>query len=359
MSNFEAGFALGSAKGPEFFLEGADLGDALDEAERVYPSRTPIVFEGDLFTAAEESQELSPNRARGAVNAAAKAHKRSGLGTYSAFDIVERISYREAHERLLPYFQSRWVGGAHKGKLVKAHDTAAKMRENFLTANAKLTKAEAGYKELGFPASLSVGPNLLPHAMLEELKTPRGRLPLVQSDSAQRKYFPRAAPFRLPRVPGGIDFCIGSNAACRATCLVYSGNNPVADGQTLVKMARSLSLVMDPEAWVRMFVAAIERHVEQAAKKDFVPYIRPNVLSDIPWELICPELFELFPDLGFYDYTKIPGRTGLPNYDLTFSFSGTNERQTVSELKRGHRVAVVFWLPNTCYKRGSPFWASP
>jgi hypothetical protein len=74
------------------------------------------------------------------------------------------------------------------------------------------------------------------------------------------------------------------------------------------------------------------------------------VLSDIPWELVCPELFELFPDLGFYDYTKVPGRTGFDNYDLTFSFSGTNERQTKSEIARGHRVAVVYWLPNTCYK---------
>ena len=32
------------------------------------------------------------------------------------------------------------------------------------------------------------------------------------------------------------------------------------------------------------------------------------------------------------------------NYDLTFSFSGTNEDWCLEELQKGRRVAVVYWL---------------
>lgn len=38
----------------------------------------------------------------------------------------------------------------------------------------------------------------------------------------------------------------------------------------------------------------------------------------------------------------MPGRVTPRNYDLTFSFSGTNETASRRELERGRRVAVVF-----------------
>jgi hypothetical protein len=56
---------------------------------------------------------------------------------------------------------------------------------------------------------------------------------------------------------------------------------------------------------------------------------------------------EVFPQVQFYDYTKIPTRSNIPtNYDLTFSYSGVESFQPVwqkalknDELKR---FAVVF-----------------
>jgi hypothetical protein len=69
--------------------------------------------------------------------------------------------------------------------------------------------------------------------------------------------------------------------------------------------------------------------------------VRLNVFSDIPWELVFPELFEIVPGV-YYDYTKVPWRTPAPNYDLTFSYSGRNFGQMQEELERGRRVAVVF-----------------
>ncbi len=360
MSDFESGFTFGDAGGPEYFLGGADIGDALDEAPALYPKHTPIIFDGDLFTVAEEGgSDFTPNRKSDIRAMARMAHKRSGLyrePTYDAFEIRATMSLDQAFDRLYPYFRTRHVGGQKTliGKLVKAYDSPQKMLKIFMTANAKLLKGEAGYTELGVPASLSMGPNLLPHSMLIQATLPKGRKPIMGSPNIQKKVFPMAAPFDVPRPPGGVDFCVGSNDACRSTCLLYSGNNPTADSQTMVKMARSTALVMEPEAWIRMWIASIEHHVSAAVRQDKVPYVRPNVLSDIPWELVCPTVFDMFPELIFYDYTKVAGRLDRPNYDLTFSFSGTNTKLTEYELESGRRVAVVFWLPGACLKKGSP-----
>jgi hypothetical protein len=56
-------------------------------------------------------------------------------------------------------------------------------------------------------------------------------------------------------------------------------------------------------------------------------------------------IFELFPDVQFYDYTKISKRdTSIPNYDLTFSYSGTKAFRPFVEqaLQNNMRMAVVF-----------------
>jgi len=52
----------------------------------------------------------------------------------------------------------------------------------------------------------------------------------------------------------------------------------------------------------------------------------------------------LFPEVQFYDYTKIVGRTVPANYDLTFSYSGALEFQKYVDqaIAAKMRIAVVF-----------------
>ena len=55
-----------------------------------------------------------------------------------------------------------------------------------------------------------------------------------------------------------------------------------------------------------------------------------------------------FPDVDFYDYTKLPKpwlRT-LPNYSLTFSHSEVNASHCMESLQNGVNVAVVFASKN-------------
>lgn len=78
--------------------------------------------------------------------------------------------------------------------------------------------------------------------------------------------------------------------------------------------------------------------------------IRLNGTSDIPFESLKVKdnksIFELFPDVQFYDYTKLDQRFNnkiLPkNLQLTFSRSEDNHNDVVDILNRGYNVAVVF-----------------
>ena len=73
-----------------------------------------------------------------------------------------------------------------------------------------------------------------------------------------------------------------------------------------------------------------------------------NGSSDIAWEGIKignSNVFEMFPDVDFVDYTKNPLRfaRALPaNYHLTFSRSEHNVQTCLTLLERGVNVAVVF-----------------
>jgi hypothetical protein len=63
-------------------------------------------------------------------------------------------------------------------------------------------------------------------------------------------------------------------------------------------------------------------------------------------------LFELFPDVQFYDYTKVMGRkiAKFPNYHLTFSRAENNDADVKKALKLGMNVAAVYdQIPDGMY----------
>jgi hypothetical protein len=75
------------------------------------------------------------------------------------------------------------------------------------------------------------------------------------------------------------------------------------------------------------------------------PAVRLNGTSDLPW--LAMLLSAEFPDVVFYDYTKLP-RPYLrvrPNYRITFSYSGHNLAESLDALSHGVNVAAVFNVP--------------
>lgn len=176
-----------------------------------------------------------------------------------------------------------------------------------------------------------------------------------------------------------LDLCVGASRECFSSCLVYSGRNNADRYNLLLKTALATCVFMAPQAFAQMLYRNSVWHLTGEAPKaiwrryegleptprgpgGFVPMVRLNVYSDIPWELVFPDLFRAIPDLQFYDYTKVPrrdpAREGVSNYDLTFSFSGGNIDDVQDELDRRRRVAAVFFNEEKRY-RHSERWPLP
>lgn len=311
MGWLQRGYVIAGQGGPEVFLKGADLDDAVREARSVYRG-SPVMYDGDLATALrEDADEPLPNLDPKVMPH--KALEASGLRRVR-YEEVMSLEPRDAHAILRPYFKH------FDGTPIGVYQQPSLMRKHFMTANAKLIKGAKGKLPRGVKPGKSRGPNLIPHRLAKQLSS-----------------------LRLPMK--GMGFCVGSNAACRSICLVYSGQNPLADKQVPIKLRRSEALLKEPAAWLRMFMWSIQWHIRDCRSHGLVPYVRPNVLSDIPWELVFPEMFtRVFPKLRWYDYTKVAGRRLPKQYDMTFSFNGNNEAHVEYELRRRRRVAVVFYL---------------
>lgn len=182
------------------------------------------------------------------------------------------------------------------------------------------------------------------------------------------------------RVRGALPtVCAGASKECIAGCLVGTGSNRQGGldwegrkfGKGLridelyqfgIKVKYTQALYHNPVGFLRLVVDAIERKVRARSRQGIAVYIRLNVLSDVPWEELCPGLFQHFRRVQFYDYTKVAGRITPPNYNLTFSFSGSNIPLCVSELESGTNVAVVFLNPKGMRKKPVPlrrFWDRP
>lgn len=156
------------------------------------------------------------------------------------------------------------------------------------------------------------------------------------------------APYNL----SGFQVCPMADG-CEFPCLNTAGRGGIikkGEASNKIQEARirkTREFFLDREAFMDSLYNDIRLFIKNAAKKGFIPAIRLNGTSDIAWEKIRVKnyrnIFEAFPDIQFYDYTKIPGRENLPkNYNLTFSRSANNELNTLKEMQKGKNVAVVF-----------------
>lgn len=105
----------------------------------------------------------------------------------------------------------------------------------------------------------------------------------------------------------------------------------------------------DRETFMQILIHELSKAKERAERKGMGFAVRLNCTSDINIEQFVykgKNILEIFPNVQFYDYTKVPKHLELvkkyPNYDLTFSYDGLNINTCLDYLKKGGRVAVVF-----------------
>lgn len=163
-----------------------------------------------------------------------------------------------------------------------------------------------------------------------------------------------------PATRGGAEMCHWRSAGCTAACLNLSGHGgmiPKSTGTNAVQEARKRRTQFfnnDRELFMQTLVQDIRDGSTRALKDGLIPVFRLNTTSDVLWERIpvtvnghtFNNVFEVFPDTQFYDYTKAPlgmRQYSKPdNYHLTFSLSESNEQRARACAAAGMNIAVVF-----------------
>lgn len=167
-----------------------------------------------------------------------------------------------------------------------------------------------------------------------------------------------------PAKMSGYEVCPLRTVECTELCLNESGHNRMDAKRNHINNSRINKTKMffeDRELFVGWVISEIIAGKKKADKLGFRFSVRLNNTSDLNPEMFQTKIdgkfknvLELFPDVQFYDYTKIPNRIKLmekyPNYDLTFSYSGENMSDCLTMLENNVRVAMVFNEVPTEYK---------
>lgn len=202
-----------------------------------------------------------------------------------------------------------------------------------------------------------------------------------------------------PADRSGYQVCPYASPACIELCLNTAGRGGVVKGVRPEKVAELTNIIQQArirrtrlymerrdEFWgllvsdIHRAIAFCQDHIyshsvkgrarfrpRRPRERKMKPVFRLNGTSDIAWErrrvVLGRSIMEYFPQVQFYDYTKIPRRfpSRLPdNYYMLYSRSEKPESKRESEeyFRHGVNTAVVFAV-----KRSEPlprrFWGRP
>jgi hypothetical protein len=158
----------------------------------------------------------------------------------------------------------------------------------------------------------------------------------------------------------GREVCPFRSPGCSAACLMYAGNPMYFKAKNQARIKKTNLYFDKRDLYFNILALEIHKALADAEKAKMDPSFRLNGTSDIPYEIKKFKLYDwvsdkigrkakglttiidLFKDVQFYDYTKIPGRNPPKNYHLTFSESEINSAHVAAEIKRGRNIASVF-----------------
>ena len=212
----------------------------------------------------------------------------------------------------------------------------------FLGKNAKLLKTEAGYK---------------------------GRKPIELEDGrgVETTGLALAPAFQY----GSVNTC-PNHASCKDECLGKTSGNYFKlgggkdlsefKGPRLNSLNKTVAFFQDPEAFAVRLHDEIAAAQAEAAKHGNKLGVRLNVLSDIH-PSVYKSIIDAFPDVDFYDYTKLNVDPVAPNHHYTYSSTGVSDddvdnfhqnwKLMRSRLDNGQNVAMAFshkqHLPETIH----------
>ena len=168
-------------------------------------------------------------------------------------------------------------------------------------------------------------------------------------------YILHLAPANL----SGYETCAKRTAGCTSACLNTAGRGGMfKKGETTnaiqnARIRKTKMFFEQRQDFMLDLKKDIELAIKQSKKLGLIPVFRLNGTSDLAWEkydmIPGQNVFECFPDIQFYDYTKILGRKvkGIANYHLTFSAADGNDADVYRAIAEGYNIATVFGLKKT------------
>ena len=178
-------------------------------------------------------------------------------------------------------------------------------------------------------------------------------------------YILHLAPAKL----SGHEVCPKRTVGCTDSCLNLAGRGGMfkrGEITNVIQEARIRKTKLffaDRDAFMTLLVKDIQLAIKQSERLGLIPVFRLNGTSDLSWEkysvdafinssgkLVFPaNIFERFPEVQFYDYTKVLGRKvqGISNYHLTFSAADGNDADVTKAIQQGYNIATVFGIKKT------------
>jgi hypothetical protein len=149
----------------------------------------------------------------------------------------------------------------------------------------------------------------------------------------------------------GFQVCPKASAGCKAACLYTAGRGYYQKTRN-ARVNKTRWFFLERESFMATLVNDIKSLIRKANRKNMMPAVRLNGTSDIAWEKFAVvkggvtyrNIMEAYPNVIFYDYTKVIGRNAAirqHNYHLTFSLAENNEHDAKIALETGYNVAVV------------------
>ena len=315
------------ANGFNQFKRGGDVGMRQRYADGGGANDNPVVNKAlDLVSMFQPAQPTS------SAPAPSLTGQTVPHGTVSIKSLSDAFDAAIAHHTSLPPEQRAANSRAAAEKLT-AHmgRTKSGMPPPLLTKNAKLTKAEAGYKG-GKPLTLPDGRGVE--------TTGLALAPAYQE--------------------GKFTTCPNS-ASCKAECLGKTSGNyfklgggkdlDAAQGPRLNSFNKTQAMLREPEAFAVRLHDEIEAAKRIAEMNNNMLGVRLNVLSDIN-PRVHKAIINAHPDVAFYDYTKNNSNPVAPNHHYTYSSTGvsdtdvdnphSNWKQMRKRLDTGSNVAMAF-----------------
>jgi len=182
-------------------------------------------------------------------------------------------------------------------------------------------------------------------------KTPKG----------EKHGYLTAILYLAPYMLSGYQMCkFAELAQCHEPCLNTAGRGKF-DPVQRARIRKTLMFHQFRPEFMILLVSEINRAIRKAKRMGLTLVVRLNGTSDVIWEntpvvfnnedptvpVYSFNIFELFPETMFYDYSKYPTRHKLPhNYHLTFSYSGAASFMPIvkkwTAKRTNQNMAVVF-----------------